>query len=243
VNRPHPPSLDNKQFILAKVFDNKRITAEDHFQDVRHIELKLPSKILYRPGDILQIMPENRKEDVDELINLLNWQDFADGSIIRAIISGENEVIMLTVRQWLVHLLDAFSPPKDEYFFELLYHFATDPIEKERLYEFTSPEGQEDLYDYCYRARRTAFEILTDFRSVRIPLKYLLDLFPMMRPRDFSISNYNQFTGSSNNNTVTITAGILQYNTIMKKSRIGLCSGYLCRIKPQGSAISWIATN
>ncbi|KAG0328020.1 NADPH-dependent diflavin oxidoreductase 1 [Dissophora globulifera] len=61
--------------------------------------------------------------------------------------------------------------------------------EKEKLREFVSPEGQDDLYTYCHRVRRTIFEVLKDFKDVKVPLDYIMDLFPVIMPRSFSIAS------------------------------------------------------
>lgn len=37
--------------------------------------------------------------------------------------------------------------------------------------------------------RRTIKEVLEEFRSVRIPLDYIFDVFPPLRPREFSIAS------------------------------------------------------
>ena len=50
-------------------------------------------------------------------------------------------------------------------------------------------EGQDELYDYCQRVRRTIREVLDDFHHVRIPKDYIFDIFPPIRPREFSIAN------------------------------------------------------
>lgn len=41
----------------------------------------------------------------------------------------------------------------------MLLHFATEEREVERLQDFTSSEGQIDLYRYCQRERRTFVEV------------------------------------------------------------------------------------
>jgi sulfite reductase alpha subunit-like flavoprotein len=48
---------------------------------------------------------------------------------------------------------------------------------------------QDELYEYCYRVRRTIHEILSEFRHVKIPIDYIFDVFPPLRPREFSISS------------------------------------------------------
>jgi len=62
-------------------------------------------------------------------------------------------------------------------------------MEKEKLQEFASTEGQEDLYKYCHRVKRTFFEVIQEFRTTKIPLEYLCDLIPPIQPRYFSISS------------------------------------------------------
>jgi len=48
---------------------------------------------------------------------------------------------------------------------------------------------QDELYDYCQRVKRTIREVLDDFRHVRIPRDYIFDVFPPIRPREFSIAS------------------------------------------------------
>lgn len=44
---------------MARVLKNERITAEDHFQDTRHIEVHLGnSGLVYLPGDLLAVFPQ-----------------------------------------------------------------------------------------------------------------------------------------------------------------------------------------
>lgn len=45
------------------------------------------------------------------------------------------------------------------------------------------------MYNYCQRPRRTIAEIMFDFTPTNIPLDYILDVFPMLRPRSFSIAS------------------------------------------------------
>lgn len=63
---------------------NERITAADHFQDVRHIELKIKSDSqhqLYEPGDVAVIRPKNLPDEVDAFLEYMNWSDLADEQI------------------------------------------------------------------------------------------------------------------------------------------------------------------
>lgn len=93
-----------------------------------------------------------------------------------------------TLRQLFTHHLDAFSTPRTS-FFEWISHFSQDPEHQEKLREFASPEGQDELQTYCQRMKRTAYEVLKDFTPMTIPVEYVLDVFPRLRPRPFSIAS------------------------------------------------------
>ena len=45
------------------------------------------------------------------------------------------------------------------------------------------------MYEYVQRPRRTILEVLLDFRHTKVPREYIFDLFPLMRPREFSIAS------------------------------------------------------
>ena len=90
-----------------------------------------------------------------------------------------------SLRQCAAQVLD-FQAIPGRYFFELLSKFTTDELEKEKFVEFTTAEGQQDLYEYCNKPRRTSLEVLNDFSIhtvPNIPLEYLFDLFPLIKPR------------------------------------------------------------
>lgn len=54
--------------------------------------------------------------------------------------------------------LDINAVPRRS-FFELLLTFATNELEHEKLMEFSSAEGQDELLSYCNRPRRTTLEV------------------------------------------------------------------------------------
>lgn len=49
--------------------------------------------------------------------------------------------------------------------------------------------AQDELYEYCQRPRRMIREVLEEFRSARIPREYVFNVFPPLRPRQFSIAS------------------------------------------------------
>jgi sulfite reductase alpha subunit-like flavoprotein len=79
------PVLHHEGEFDVIVQKNERITAEDHFQDVRHIELKIQNDnnvALYAPGDVAVIRPKNLPSEVDAFLEYMNWTELADEQII-----------------------------------------------------------------------------------------------------------------------------------------------------------------
>ncbi|RKP15214.1 hypothetical protein BJ684DRAFT_7334 [Piptocephalis cylindrospora] len=247
---PVPPSSSSEDLQYRLVLEegerrvsclkNTRITHPDHFQDVRHfifgmdpdkdVQEGFPrdtSHLSYRPGDVMNIQPENVPEQVDAILDLLGWAERADEFLdIQPRETGSsNHPAWIkekrTLRQLFTYHLDAFSTPRTS-FFEWLSHFAQDSEHKEKLQEFTSPEGQDDLQTYCHRMKRTAYEVLKDFTPMVIPIEYVLDVFPRLRPRPFSIASAPKPTGE-----IELAVGIIRYRTRMSSPRVGVCTQWM----------------
>lgn len=123
-------------------------------------------------------------------------------------------------------------------FFELLSQFAADGREKERLNEFASPEGIDELFAYCFRPRRTAFEVLQDFPETRanVPFEYWFDLFPPLQARAFSIAS----SPIHHPGELHILVAVVTYKTKLKKPRAGLCSNFLKFLVPGDNLHIWV---
>eukprot|EP00043_Microstomoeca_roanoka_P015697 m.157588 g.157588 ORF g.157588 m.157588 type:complete len:366 (-) comp16311_c3_seq1:4069-5166(-) len=199
-----------------------------------HVVFDISStKLQYNPGDVLFVMPENRREAVDAV---LDWFGIPASALIR--IETLHEQVrqalpaiptVLTWQQLLTRYLDIQAIPK-RYFFEIMAAFAEDDLEKEKLQEFTTPEGQELRYDYCNRMRRTAVEVMQDFPSTRqrIPIEYAAEMFGFMQPRAFSISSHPEV----HRGEVHTTVAIVRYRTRMATERRGVYTSWLTDLHP-----------
>ena len=212
----------------GKIVSNKRLTKMEHFQDTRLIEIDAPG-VEYNCGDSAIIYPQNTKARVDKALNDLDFQINPDAPI--QFTPRNNEPLPLylenpiSLRALFQYHLDLFGRPK-RYFFHLLSFFATDEQHKEKLAELASSEGLDQLYQYCYRPKRNIYEVLKDFPSIKIPIRYILDLIPVMKPRYFSISS----ALSESTSTVALTVAIVQYKTILSEIRKGVCTDYLSQL-------------
>ncbi|KAG2137490.1 riboflavin synthase domain-like protein [Suillus clintonianus] len=228
-----PDPLDeDKKFHTASVKCNRRITAEDWFQDVRHFEFSFEDSIKYNPGDVAVIHPSAAASEVDSFLATMGWENAADD-----LFTVEHTMLdqtlpdhlprIVSLRILFTRYLDFNAVPRRS-FFQLLRYFATDELEREKLDEFVSIEGADEMYDYCQRVKRTIWEVLSEFRSARIPREYVFDLFPPLRPREFSIASSIEFHPRE----LHLCVAIVRYRTKLKIPRKGVCTSYLSGLTP-----------
>ncbi|PSR76808.1 hypothetical protein PHLCEN_2v8189 [Hermanssonia centrifuga] len=224
--------IETDVYHTATIVCNKRITAEDWYQDVRHLEFDFQDDIQYGPGDIAVIEPEVSAADVDAFLISMGWANSADETFtIRHALLDQSLPNRLprtvTIRTLFTKYLDFNAVPRRS-FFALLRYFTTDDLEIEKLDEFLAPDGAEELYDYCYSVRRTIREVLEEFRSAKIPREYLFDLFPPVRPREFSIAS----SVHKHARKIQLCVAIVNYRTKLKIPRKGVATTYLAALHP-----------
>ncbi|XP_051963359.1 NADPH-dependent diflavin oxidoreductase 1 isoform X1 [Xyrauchen texanus] len=236
----HLQTPDNKAFptslhpFPAQVVFNQRVTDLSHFQDVRHIEFDITgSNIQYSAGDVVMIRPCNAADDVEQFCQLLgldpelyftlNPTDSSTAAVFARLPQP------CSIRFLVEQFLDISAVPRRS-FFELLATFSTNELEREKLLEFSSAQGQDALHSYCNRPRRTALEALADFphTTAELSVDYLLDLFPEIQPRSFSIAS----SLLAHPNRIQILLAVVKYKTTLHKPRKGLCSTWLASLDP-----------
>lgn len=230
---------------MANVISNERLTPPTHFQDVRLLTFDLSgSNICYKPGDVLMIHPQNISQEVDEFLRIMNIQPDKCFTIT----TNDEDISYplplpspCSIRYLVTHYFDIQSVPRRS-FFELLSLFADDEMEREKLEEFCTPEGQEELYSYCNRVKRNITEVLADFpfAASKIPFSYLFDLIPPLQPRAFSIASCQQ----AHSDQVQILMAVVNYKTKLHKPRKGVCTTWLSSLDPKHEPVQipvWVA--
>lgn len=216
----------------ARLLSNRRVTHPEHFQDVRLLEFDISnSHIQFSAGDVVMMYPRNAPEEVQQFCQLLRLDPEATFILKTA---GTTAVPWrlpqpCTVRHLVESFLDISSVPRRS-FFELLSTVATNDLERDKLLEFSSASGQDELHAYCQRPRRTALEVLADFPHTTAELQadHLLDLFPEIQPRSFSIASSLQALPDR----LHILVAVVSYKTKLLKWRKGLCSSWLASLDP-----------
>lgn len=226
--------------------ENRRLTPENHWQDVRHLTMKTDGQVSYKPGDVLTIYPKNPPDDVEAILTLMQWTDIADlpthfepsrptygyhiSPLSKLPLPGS-----LTLRHLLINYFDLNAIPRRS-FFSIIAHFTKDPFQKDRLIEFTKPEYLDELYDYTTRPRRSVLEVLQEFNTVKIPWQWAANVLPELRGRQFSIASGGQLKGDGSFTRFELLVAIVKYKTVIKKIREGTCTRYIAGL-PVGSSL------
>lgn len=124
------------------------------------------------------------------------------------------------------------------YTFNILAQLTDSELEKEKCLEFTTAEGQNDLYSYTNRPRRNIVEVLRDFPNATKNLTedMLFELIPPIKPREFSIAS----SCSAHKDQVHVLLAVVRYKTKLVKERFGLCSNYLADMEMGQQTTAWI---
>ena len=230
--------IDRYDIKTATCVANQRITSQLHFQDTRFLTFATKETLTYEPGDVCSIYPANLDQNVMGFIKLLNLNSLQR---VKTMKLDPNYMINylydfvpdgLKIEDLVRYYFDIQSVPKRS-FFEHLWPFSEDQLEQNKLQEFASTEGQEEVYEYCIKPRRNILEVFADFPNTvkNIKFEYLFDLIPPIKPRSFSIAS----APGAHPNEISLIVGVVQYKTSMRKERRGLCSNYLAALEPADS--------
>ncbi|KAJ5663374.1 hypothetical protein N7507_004105 [Penicillium longicatenatum] len=233
--RPLPDTL------TATLDENRRVTPQNHWQDVRRISLTVPESVSYAPGDMIAITPKTSPTDVQTLLDITGWNGVADKPITLvpaqstpslSPIPGLDSYPNLTLRTLLTDYLDLKAIPRRS-FFSTIAHYTNDEMQKERLLEFTNPEYLDELWDYTSRPRRSILEVLHEFDTVKIPWQHAVSVLPVMRARQFSIASGGARKRTADGKTqFELLIAIVKYQTVIKRIREGVCTRYLSTLRP-----------
>ncbi|KAI0132236.1 hypothetical protein BJ170DRAFT_236897 [Xylariales sp. AK1849] len=266
-----PATLPRKDLLpipdswTATITHNERVTPEDHWQDVRHLMMNVHSRLLeeadpkspkrrdildYKPGDVVVLYPKNFPDDVQTLIDRMEWNDVADepfthystriaqGIMIEHAPKNCHPVKDTTLRQLLMNNYDITAIPKRSFFHHIKF-FTKDPMHRDRLAEFADHAYTDEFYDYTSRPRRSILEVLQDFPTVKVPYEWVPSIFPIIRGREYSIASGGLllqddegFNERSNRTRIELLIALVKYKTVLRKTRQGLCSRYIESLRP-----------
>jgi sulfite reductase alpha subunit-like flavoprotein len=245
---------------------NKRITNATWNQDVRHIEFEVnreelakqlleqgngttePTSAMYSVGDVGVIYPHNMPSYIARMLRLIQQQDatIVESTWLRIRRTNADDLRCIylpcqiangecSVSELLTRILDIQGTPRRR-FFSLLSKYAIEEEERDKLVELSAAEGTDLYYDYCLREKRNYVEILEDFKSARPPLKALLEMIPLLQPRQYSIAS----SPLAHPGELHFCVAVEKKRTRRGRMHAGLCSTYLSALREGDMVSLWI---
>ncbi|KAF1760285.1 hypothetical protein GCK72_008532 [Caenorhabditis remanei] len=224
--RPRPP-FDVKNPYLATIAVNDELHTEHSDRSCRHIEFSVEgSRIRYEAGDHLAVFPTNDPILVDRLISML---EFDPDHAFRLVNVDEDASkrhpfpCPTTFRTALSHYVDICAPVKS-HVLKAISEYCSDDGEKEFLNKLATAneEGLREYARYIVKERRSIVDVLTDQKSCKPPIEYLLELLPRLQARYYSIASSPRI----NEEKIAVCAVVTKY-TIGDRLINGVCTRYL----------------
>lgn len=200
---------------------------------------------VYYPGSVLVLRPKNLPSQVDAFKDVLSENNVNISPHTTVTVSektGEMPVPAvlnqkITFQQLCEEYFDLSAVPR-RYVFNVLSQITDSDLEKEKCIEFTTAEGQDDLYSYTNRPKRNIVEVLQDFphATKNLTLDTMFEIIPPIKPREFSIAS----SYKDSKNELHILVAVVKYKTKLVKERFGLCSNYLADLKSGDEISVWL---
>ena len=205
-------------------------------RSTRHIEIKLPEGVSYRPGDHLCVVPVNSSDLVKRALGRFGFEKDA---YIRVNVTGgrrspfpDGSTFSLKRLAEVYGEIQAVASRKD---IGILAANTDCPVSKMKLKAWSAPaKDGVDLYkDEVFLKRRSVLDILEQFPACQLPFAIYLEMIPFMVPRYYSISSAPDHKPGH----CTITVGVVEGEALSGNGTYkGVSSNYLARSMP-GSTI------
>ncbi len=201
--------------LAANVRAKHLLTASDSSKETWHIELSLDDKdIDYVPGDTLNVLPINRDELVQELLDIMS----NDGSVQ---IQGSTR----TVREQLTNTLELRLPS------QALLKIIETQSPHEQVRSLFTEGNQQALENYLWG--KDIVDLLVDNRGAVDEMDTLLSVLRPIAPRSYSIAS----SLNAHPSAVHLTVAAVRYDS-NERHHNGAGSCYLADIASEGSKVN-----
>jgi sulfite reductase (NADPH) flavoprotein alpha-component len=201
----------------SEVLANYLLTAEGSEKETRHVELAIEEGMTYTPGDAVGIVPENRRQAVEEVLEALK---FTGAERVLDHYKVEIDLDEALRTRLAIGKLTRGS----------VTQLAKLAPENPKLKSMTGAEGKALAEEYCYG--REFVDLATDFPGVITQPQQLFQVLARLTPRMYSISS-SQLLHPDN---VQTTVRVVRYDA-HGRERQGLCSGHLGERAPLGETM------
>ena len=210
----HTSKYTRNNPFLSTVTVNELLTGEGSEKETRHVELTLDEGMTYTPGDAVGILPENRREAVDEVLAALGFK--GDERVL------DHYKVEIDLDEALRTRLAIGKLTRGS-----VTQFAKLAPELENLKVMTGPENKARAEEYCWG--REFVDLATDFPGVIKEPQQLFNILARLTPRMYSIAS----SQAMHLGDVQTTVRVVRYDA-HSRQRQGLASGHLGDRAPVG---------
>ena len=192
---------------LSYVRVNYLLTGEGSEKETRHVELTLDESMTYTPGDAVGIIPENRREAVDDVLKALGYK--GDERVL------DHYKVEISLDEALRTRLGIGKLARGS-----VGQYAKLAPDVEGLKVMVGPENKARAEEYCWG--REFVDLATDFPGVVTEPQQLFNVLQRLTPRMYSIAS----SQAQHQDNVQTTVRVIRYDS-HGRSRQGVASGHL----------------
>ena len=205
----------------ATVAANDRMTAPSHFQDVRHIVLRVTPPLPHAPGDVAAVLPAQSAASVALVCARVG---VSPTSTLRVTSPSAPHAppVVASAAALVAGVLELDGAPPRRRLFGVLATATPPGPAADRLAAFASPSGRDELDLYCTSESRSLATVLTDFPQAVPSLPWLLTTGPRLRARRFSIASW-----TCDGATLDLAVAVVDYRSPHGRRVRGLASHWM----------------
>jgi sulfite reductase (NADPH) flavoprotein alpha-component len=192
---------------MSYVRVNYLLTGEGSEKETRHVELTLEEGMTYTPGDAVGIIPENRREAVDDVLNALGYT--GDERVL------DHYKVEISLDEALRTRLGIGKLARGS-----VGQYAKLAPDVEGLKVMVGPDNKARAEEYCWG--REFVDLATDFPGVVTEPQQLFNVLQRLTPRMYSIAS----SQAMHQDNVQTTVRVIRYDS-HGRNRQGVASGHL----------------
>jgi sulfite reductase (NADPH) flavoprotein alpha-component len=192
---------------MSYVRVNYLLTGEGSEKETRHVELTLDEGMTYTPGDAVGIIPENRREAVDDVLKALGYK--GDERVL------DHYKVEISLDEALRTRLGIGKLARGS-----VGQYAKLAPNVEGLKVMVGPENKARAEEYCWG--REFVDLATDFPGVVTDPQQLFNVLQRLTPRMYSIAS----SQAQHQDNVQTTVRVIRYDS-HGRNRQGVASGHL----------------
>ena len=213
----HAPKYTRNNPYQSEVLVNELLTAEGSEKETRHVELALEEGMTYTPGDAVGIVPENRRQVVDEMLEALG---FTGSERVLDHYKVEIDLEEALRTRLAIGVLERGRITQ-------MFKLAPD---NEKLKALAGPDNKARAEEYCYG--REFIDMVKDFPGIITEPQQLFQVLARLTPRMYSIAS----SQALHPDNVQTTVRVVRYES-HGRERQGLASGHLGERAPVGGTM------